>query len=402
MPVAVPRIPSSGKAAPDIGPAVGGRGLKGLFSRNKVISPEPADQPTRSRFRTLVDDVSGKVPGAKTTQKERFTKLTGGRLPGKPSLEVDRNPTPRPTARRRPESPDNTTRRGRIGIALPPAMQKGHDGKWQPPSLSKGSMSTSALAQLQDDDDNHTARPAEPKRDKAALHGLFDNKGVARDAAARKDGRSSDGRTIKQSSKLKEAALSSGPSPVVPKASPAPPVVFKQTSQPQSPTITARTSSIVPGSRQAASPAPSDRPGSRHTSRIQVTSLEAEKVDGRARAASVSSDHLSIDHYHIRLATSFLLKTLTPIIQGSAFATNEKNSGMKRLADERLAGLGRIEKHWGAEWIRAAAAGFEQTEQEGSARKEKVVRMANLGERAKERERRGFLDALRDGVLLCL
>jgi hypothetical protein len=124
--------------------------------------------------------------------------------------------------------------------------------------------------------------------------------------------------------------------------------------------------------------------------------------NGRHASESTPAEFLSLDHYHIRLATSFLLKTLTLIVKGAAFTPSEKNIEMKKLAEERLAQLGRLERHWGAEWIRAAAAGFEQKEGDGLVRQDEKVHMANIGERAKERERRGFVDALRDGVLLCL
>lgn len=428
MPIAIPRALS--KPSVEAGPSTaGGRGLKGLFSRSKVASPEPVEQPPRSRFRTLVDDVSGKVPGGKATQKDRFAKITAGSFPsGTGDQGVDRNPTPHQTARRRPQSPEVTTRRGRLGFALPPAMQKGNDGRWQPPSLSKGSMSTSALNALRDgDDEDRTARPAELRRGKPALHGLFISGREERHMPARADHRPLDGRSAALPPREESAVQPRGPRQVGVKASPAPPVVYKQQGRPRSPSNTARAPSTPTCARPSLSPAPSDRPGSRHTSRIQVTSSDSvsksqeppsnhshaphaaratvqkpAQTPPHSRSPSISTDHLSADHYHLRLATSFLLKTLTPVVKGSAFASSDKNLEMRRLADERLAGLGRIEKNWGADWIRAAAAGFEQKTEAETGTRDGPVRIANVGERAKDRERKGFLDALRDGVLLCL
>lgn len=394
MPIAVPPNDKSGKAPAGAaaGPApTGGRGLKGLFSRNKIVSPEPME-PARSRFRSIVDDVTARgLPG---TRKDRGPKgIFGAAVPN--SQRVDDDRTPRPTVRPRPASPDMTAKRGgRVGIALPPAMQKGNDGKWQPPSLSKGSMSTSALARLRDteDEDERTARPLDIKKGKPALHALFDAGGVNKGLAARMERRSPVGRTIKLpsedkstplSSRLKAGASGSKRSPVAPTRSSA------TTRPPQPPVKPSPPLSMkAPPTVRSASQTPIDRPGSRHTSRIQVS-----------QPSSPTHPHLAIEHYYMRLATSFLLKQLTPIIKGSGFASKESNAEMRRLADDRLATLGRIEKNWGPDWIRAAA---DVKEAGDSGVQEGQVRMANVGERAKERERKAFLEGMRDGVLLCL
>jgi hypothetical protein len=106
------------------------------------------------------------------------------------------------------------------------------------------------------------------------------------------------------------------------------------------------------------------------------------------------------DHYLLRLAISVLLKTLTPYIRGPEFATKEKNGEVKRIAAENLAILTRMEKTWNGDWTRAVVAALERKEEEEDIRQN--LRMADVGDRAKERERTSFTAALSDGVLLCL
>jgi hypothetical protein len=137
-----------------------GRGLKGFLTRNRVTEPA---EPTKSRFRSFVNEVSGRgtikpVTNGRATPVPDTTTTTRSRL-------VPRD------ARARPCSPDTATRRIRNDQHLPPAIQKGTDGRWQQPSLSKGSMSTSALARYRDEDD-HTARPLD-KKGKGGLSDLF-------------------------------------------------------------------------------------------------------------------------------------------------------------------------------------------------------------------------------------
>ncbi|WVR05780.1 hypothetical protein IAU60_002805 [Kwoniella sp. DSM 27419] len=126
-----------------------------------------------------------------------------------------------------------------------------------------------------------------------------------------------------------------------------------------------------------------------------------------ARHDSAPVTLLSRDHYHLRLATTFIVKSLTPVIRGSSFAQNNKNAEMKRLADERLSRLIRMEKAWGADWVRAAAALANEDGTGGDnavpvpGTSEARIRSAYVGDKAKERERRAWMDAMQDGILLC-
>jgi hypothetical protein len=116
---------------------------------------------------------------------------------------------------------------------------------------------------------------------------------------------------------------------------------------------------------------------------------------------------LSRDHYLLRLSTSYIVKCLTPVIRGSGFVQNERNAEMKRLADDRLTALSRMERAWGGEWVRAAGmlgSGEQETGEEmpAAGSVEARVRAVNVGERAKERERKAWVEAMKDGILLCL
>lgn len=106
------------------------------------------------------------------------------------------------------------------------------------------------------------------------------------------------------------------------------------------------------------------------------------------------------DHYQLRLAIAVLLKTLTPYIRGPEFASKEKNAEVKRIAADNLAILTRMEKTWNGDWTRAVVAGLERKEGEEDMRQN--IKMGDIGDRAKERERISFTTALSDGVLLCL
>jgi hypothetical protein len=127
----------------------------------------------------------------------------------------------------------------------------------------------------------------------------------------------------------------------------------------------------------------------------------------RPRAHSADPPMLSRDHYLLRLSTSYIVKCLTPVIRGSGFVQNERNAEMKRLADDRLTALSRMERAWGGEWVRAAGmlgSGEQETGEEmpAAGSVEARVRAVNVGERAKERERKAWVEAMKDGILLCL
>lgn len=429
MPMIVSKHGPTGSISQAGPSATSSKGLKGFLARNRVTSPEPTE-PTKSRFRSFVDEVSGRG----TTSSRPVAQA--GRAPLSTALPSTSKLDGIPPARRaRPHTPDLTAGRARNAPNLPPAMQKGDDGRWQPPSLSKGSVSTSALARLRDDEDDHTARPVELKRGKSGLGDLFGAKLE---------------KTLNNRKKSSARPFSQPPSDNISKK---PVADLHSTNQPEKEdremTLRAREERAerertarqpVSHQRQSASrpdqatpplaPTLASRPGSRHTSRVEIQaptrgskglpaiprmttstshthtstpnpitssrSTPTVRRQGTADSTSYSSTH---SHYHLRLAVSLLIKTLISYVKGPEFSANTKNVEMKRLAEDRLAVLVRMEKSWSAEWIKIAMGTLEEGADKSAAQDIKNV---DVGERAKERERMHFEYALQDGVLLCL
>lgn len=320
-------------------------------------------------------------------------------------------------ARARPCSPDTATRRIGHNHRLPPAIQKGTDGRWQQPSLSKGSMSTSALTRYMNEDDN-TARPMD-KKGKGGLSDLFG--GVAkleRKLSTKKDKRSPPAR----------------PFPLPPPDDIAKKLMldpdFVKNLEEEDKTIRALAAKKA---RERSRPSTAlDKPhGSRHTSKVEVhpthrvskalpavPQMSANDSNDRSATPTPSSPAseapspytwkridcngppMPADHYLLRLATSVLLKTLTSYIRGPEFAAKEMNGEVKRIAADNLAILSRMEKTWNGDWTRAVVAGLERKEEEEGIRQN--LKTGDIGDRAKERERTSFTTALSDGVLLCL
>jgi len=278
-------------------------------------------------------------------------------------------------------------------------------------------MSTSALARFRDEDD-HTARPLD-KKGKGGLSDLFG--GVAK-------------LERKLSTKREKRSPPARPFPLPPSAGLAKKLAldpnFPQTLEDEDRTIRALAAKAAK-ERARPSTAPDKPPGSRHTSRVelhpthrvskalpavpQVTSTNPNDRSSTPTPSSPVSEAPSpytwkridcngppmpADHYLLRLAISVLLKTLTPCIRGPEFATKEKNGEVKRIAADNLAILSRMEKTWNGDWTRAVVAGLERREEEEDIRQN--LRMADIGDRAKERERTSFTASLSDGVLLCL
>jgi hypothetical protein len=385
-----------------------GRGLKGFLTRNRVTSPEPTE-PSKSRFRSFVDEVSGRgtikppANGKATPVPDNTTARTSRLVPR--------------DARARPCSPDDTPTKRIRNAHLPPAIQKGSDGKWQQPSLSKASMSTAAIAQYRDEDD-HTARPL-AKRGKGGLSDLFG--GVAkleRKLSTKRD----------KPPPLARPFLIPPPDDLVKKLALDPD--FPQKLEDEDRTIRALAAKAA-RERTRPNTAPDRPPGSRHTSRVelhpthrvskalpavpQMTSANSNDRSSTPTPSSPPSEAPSpytwkridcngppmpADHYLLRLATSVLLKTLTPYLRGQELATGEKNGEVKRIAADNLAILTRMEKTWNGDWTRAVVAGLERREEEEDIRQN--LKVSDIGDRAKEREKTSFTMALSDGVLLCL
>ncbi|TYJ57636.1 hypothetical protein B9479_001718 [Cryptococcus floricola] len=413
-----------------------GRGLKSFFTR--VTSPTPGEAPAgRSRFKSFMGDAASKTgPGSKLAPTRQGNA-------GQPTETLGtRRRTLSKDVHGRSSAADQTRKGSQLGPSVPtvdmrkhirfnpnvlPRLQKGDDGKWQPPSLSRGSMSTSALHQMQEQDPNVVPTINPKKGPQHALSGLFHPSTrrkssvpatykKAEDDLARTTKSPARGLKTKVTVEDLQRTISPGAvspilrtprTPVSPMSVPAPP-----------------TSSVAPPSHRPPQSPPSSKPpqpASQPTVRVsqstvrRPTSLPAPlpppDVPTHARQASdiaalppAATPPLSREHYLLRLSTSFIVKSLTPVVRGSSFVQGDKGSEIRRLADERLAVLVRMEKAWGSDWVKAA--GTLNDSQPGQAQAatapmETRIRAAYVGERAKERERKAWLEAMRDGILLC-
>ncbi|WVW82154.1 hypothetical protein I302_104160 [Kwoniella bestiolae CBS 10118] len=448
-------VASSSRGAPPPVPT-GGRGIKGFFSRTKTMSPEPVELPqSRSRLRSFINDTarvgnSSKSPlptqgksaarlvlskdgTARAGQRTLSSEVTIGRQ--RLEREVGKDGKVRPTT-----PTERTQRQIRFNPTALPAMQKGDDGKWQPPSLSRGSMSTSALATLaQDEEDDRIARKGGEEKvrkgHKHTLSNLFQSttrhKASAAPAPIRRQP-TDDSKTIKatpQNHKPSPAGSNETWQQVSPPDTPSRQSAIRpnlanttvQTSSPsplRSSVEPRRPTHTVPLPPTPSSPPPLKQSNSdpvRPTIASPVNpargsspgSMPPPPIPIHARHDSSPTSILSRDHYLLRLSTTFLVKSLTPIIKGPAFVQNDKNVEMRRIADDRLTALARMEKAWGADWVRAAnilastpsSATISESPAIGST--EAKVRLVYVGERAKERERKGWIEAVKDGILLC-
>ncbi|WVF70805.1 hypothetical protein IAT40_005599 [Kwoniella sp. CBS 6097] len=453
-----------------------GRGIKGFFSRTKSISPEPADLPTsRSRLRSFIGDTtkvgsSSKTPIPSTqrrtapvvvattaagaskdaTTKARQRTLSSEVTLGRQRLQKELGKD----ARVRPPSPvERTQRQLRYNPTALPPMQKGNDGKWQPPSLSRGSMSTSALTLLQQDGDEGKSVTPTPKGadertkrgHKHTLSGLFQSTtrhrstppqiALGRQADPDKrtlragPGAAGGSRPIEMSANDPSPArsddtwqqISPPPTPShfrpsdrqLPSTTvkPAPRRTSLDTRRPVTAGTTPPTPVSPPQATSSAIPfarATTTTPATPIRSSSSVSSsMPPPPVPTHARHDSSPTSILSRDRYFLRLSTSFIVKSLTPVIRVSLDAQNDKNVEIKRLADDRLSSLARMEKAWGGDWVRAANT-LATAEQAGSpgempvvGSSEAKVRLVYVGDRAKERERKAWIEAIKDGILLC-
>lgn len=312
--------------------------------------------------------------------------------------------------RHRPPSPGQTKRNIRFAPSILPAMQKGEDGKWQPPSLSRGSMSTSALAlyarDLEDEGDDPMDGGMEVKEKKKGngltllfQSGRFGSKTAIQPAVTvtKTVAVSSSETTIKghdrdrtarppQSQVRRDIAVTPrSRSPVKDAFSHTPKQDDYRSDRPERPGA----SPVTGGTHRRARSNPP-----------MLQALPLNPVIPPHARAETELPPLSKEHYLIRLSTSYMVKCLVPIIRGSGFVNNDKNMEVRRIADERLTLLERMERNWGGDWMKAATAAL--SGEADDVAMEQSARVVGVGSRQKERERRTWGDALRDGVLLCL
>ncbi|KAK4686375.1 hypothetical protein P7C73_g3746, partial [Tremellales sp. Uapishka_1] len=436
----MPLLPPPTASSSTTPPPTAGRVFKGFLKR--VTSPEPRE-PTKSRLRSLVGDSQGQ-----SSRQKAEPKRPKDIVPPLPLKDTSAKPRRQRTlsnevatgrrqlqqgvkdARSRPSSPELTHRN--IRFAPHPAIRQDDEGRWQPPSLSRGSLSTSALAFFTGDDSSSPIIPLQgqatnkPKRGhKHSLSllfhsGRFGGKPHVADSRGKAEGEALPESPVKRGSPSRSPILAgSDTSPEMeslqvryqnydnrgakpsrsrlhsPKSPLLPSSPDQEGSQIQSPRLVSRATTPAP-----ASPGPMlppAMPRSRSSSGTPPT---------RSRSNSGPPPLLSHHHYVLRLTAAYMVRSLTSVVKASEFA-GIKTAEVKALAEEKIATLSRMEKAWGSEWNKAAilltddellgegdlpAAGSTQAK----------VRAVIVSERTKERERQVWLGTLRDGVLLCL
>lgn len=111
---------------------------------------------------------------------------------------------------------------------------------------------------------------------------------------------------------------------------------------------------------------------------------------------------LSKDHYHLRFAATYIINLITPAMKTANFSKTERNLEIKRITEDRLALLQRMERTWGSSWSEAAADLLNGTQMGTSLEvQEAKLRACNITATAKARERKVFVTAVRDGIVLC-
>lgn len=111
---------------------------------------------------------------------------------------------------------------------------------------------------------------------------------------------------------------------------------------------------------------------------------------------------LSKDHYHLRFAATYIINLITPAMKTANFSKSERNMEIKRITEDRLALLQRMERTWGSSWSEAAADLLNGTQMGTTLEvQEAKLRACNITATAKARERKVFVTAVRDGIVLC-
>lgn len=407
---------------------IGARGLKGFFSRARIGSAGPMDpSPSKSRSKSFGGPSNCRTPRALRPKDDDSRKQTGT-----PSSEiaVGQRQIPAgktPETRSRPSSPDPARRIIRFAPSMLPAIQKGEDGRWQPPSLSRGSHSTSALALYAKEE--AVPRPVTPSPDKARKKGhkhslslLFTNRhGIKGFSAgegleiedpsncsgadrAKSDADTPNTSTKKCTTRQEDIQLHALADRTIPTVTP--PHPFKSPSEHDMPNIHPELS------RQPRTPpSPSTRSPGRSPS-IPVRTSSSSRIHGpnplmpivplEATVSKSSSNVLlSHEYYLLRWSASYIVKSLTPVIRGSGFTQHERNAEMRRLADERLTALKRMEDTWDSHWAQQINEDLADPSRIGSL-EGKLQSFAAVEIKTKDGEMRSWFEAIEDGILLCL
>jgi hypothetical protein len=99
-------------------------------------------------------------------------------------------------------------------------------------------------------------------------------------------------------------------------------------------------------------------------------------------------------HYMLRMACTYLTKTILPEVKSArsptrespqpATTASEKANALRRYVYEKIKLLERMERAWGIDWMLRGKDGF------------------TISETRKEKERETFRKSVEDGVVVCL
>jgi len=318
-----------------------GKALKNFFSRSAALATDRKDG-SRPRPRLLSATGSSKpVTTLQAIGSSHHSIFSYGQ--GEQGNPSGRSHTPEPAVQHDTYlSPSDY-----------PAMRKDDTGKWQAPTLSKGSVSTSDVNRYHADGESDikalVSTPPKNRRPRqGTLDAMFDRTSVGR----RKSGTWGQERM--------EIPADAGHS--------AAQVVAKDKAAARSQDIASVSLSV--------------------TNRDQ--SVEAE----------TNGNMLSREHYQLRLTASYIIKVLGLGLITTTSQKNEKTRRLQGLAKGRLQELTALERGWGSEWTRTIAV----LDNNGAplVPVEDKIRSVNASEQEKARERKIWAKTLQDGIILCL
>lgn len=136
---------------------------------------------------------------------------------------------------------------------------------------------------------------------------------------------------------------------------------------------------------------------------ISSTSLSLSQTSLVLPDNGARNQLLSKDHYHLRFATTYIINLITPSLRAANFQKSERNMEIKRITEDRMTMLQRMERTWGSSWSEAAADLLNDTPSGGASLEvqEAKLRACNITTMAKARERKVFVSALCDGIIFC-
>ena len=398
-------MPLSGMTA--VTQPIAALGNKGLFLRSRSIILDPSEAARPESPMTGLSWKRVSVPQLEDARRGGHQSLvdeaSSDRRRGKAGQ--------REKVRSRPSSPDQARRYTRFGPSILPAIQKGEDGRWQPPSLPRGSVSMSALALYAEEEtrsrpNTYTKDSQAADRKKGHKHSLslffvssrfrgknpsevqkgepgFPGGGRLRRGEGRGERKIEEG-TAKSPTTMTWQAISP----------PRPPTVNQITSSKNFKAATTELHSEL----KYYSPDRPRTPLRPPTSKQHLSSTPFKPASPNSRLVSFCSRDRDI----LRLSTSVIVRSLTPVIRGSGFVQDDENVEMHRLVEQRLSALRTMEQGWDDDSVRISGEDLAVSHDPVTGSLETKVRSVNVGERVEEREGQRWIEALQDGVLLCL